>query len=302
MRVSIVLWLLLLGAPVQAETTTHALAHEGRERTYMLHRPAGVDASPRPAVLLLHGAGGHKFQVLRDTKMREASDRHGFLVISPDALPADPDKPQDFATNPRFWDTGPGAARDRRGAVDDVGFLVTVLDAAARLAALDRRRVFATGFSSGAAMSQRLAIERPGLLAAIAPVGGGLPAGLRPQASLPVLFIHGDLDPVAPKEGGLRRLPWGPPTETRPFRESPQAWAEGLGCGASQETRKTDKVMETRWAGCRGKAPVVFLRVADLGHQWPGGVPSRIAEIMGPYSDALDGTETVWAFFADAGP
>jgi len=39
---------------------------------------------------------------------------------------------------------------------------------------LDPARVYATGFSAGAAMSYKLAVRTPDVFAAIAPVSGGL--------------------------------------------------------------------------------------------------------------------------------
>ena len=47
--------------------------------------------------------------------------------------------------------------------------------------------------------------------------------------------------------------------------------------------------------------PVELISVADAGHQWPGGVPSPLAQRLGdlpPPSTALNATHTIWEFFA----
>ncbi len=57
---------------------------------------------------------------------------------------------------------------------DDVRFLSALIDALSAEFHIDPSRIFVTGFANGAAMTYRLACERPGKIAAIAPVGGGL--------------------------------------------------------------------------------------------------------------------------------
>ncbi|MEM7294048.1 MAG: hypothetical protein AAF420_11730, partial [Pseudomonadota bacterium] len=81
--------------------------------------------------------------------------------------------------------------------VDDVGFIELMLDRLETGFCIDRRRVFATGFSSGAMMTYRLACESD-RFAAIAPVGGTLARGFNCSPAghnaVSLLHIHGSRD------------------------------------------------------------------------------------------------------------
>jgi len=284
---------ILLPAAALAETLT--LEQAGRPRTAVLHAPPGL-SGPVALVVLLHGAGGSGAQALERYGWRAAADREGFAVLGPDALPALPDRAADFRTNPRFWDDGSGVGRLLRGEVDDAGFLLAAVEAAAARLPIDRARLFATGHSSGAGMAQRLALDHAGRIAAIGLVSGHTPPGGPPARPVPVLMVAGALDPISPIEGGLRQLPWGPPQTVAPARATPLAWAGFANCPGPVAST-ADRVTLERWGPCAGGAEVLYYRIADLGHQWPGGAPSAIAALAGPGSDAIDATRLIWRFF-----
>lgn len=289
--------LLAASAPVPAGAGTESLAfeHQGRARSALLHLPPRP-LDPLPLVILLHGAGGSAEQALAQYGWRALADAEGFAVLAADALTALPDRPADFRSNPRFWDDGSGMGRRLRGAIDDAGFLLAAVDRAGQRRRLDPDRLFATGHSSGAGMAQRLALDHAGRIAALGIVSGHLPPGGPPSRPLPMLMIAGALDPVSPLDGGLRQLPWGPPQTVAPARLSPDAWARFAGC-AEPVTRVEGRVTLERWSPCRDGAEVLYYRIADLGHQWPGAVPSPLGPAVGPWSDAIDGTGLLWRFF-----
>ena len=74
----------------------------------------------------------------------------------------------------RRWNDGRAVGAER----DDVGFVRALIDSLERELEIDPRRVYATGISNGGMFAHRLACELPGVLAAIAPVAGALPAAL----------------------------------------------------------------------------------------------------------------------------
>ena len=89
--------------------------------------------------------------------------------------------------------------------VDDVGYVRALLADVGRRIAVDPKRVFATGFSNGAALAHRLACEAADLFAAVAPVSGENQAALAacaPSRPVAVLSIHGTLDRCWPYAGG----------------------------------------------------------------------------------------------------
>ena len=116
------------------------------------------------------------------------ADRDGAVVVYPQAL-----------GDPRWNDGEPVAAG---AAPDDLRFLAALIDTLAAELGIDRKRVYAAGFSNGASMAYRLACQRPELVAAVAPVSGGMTA---PVASacprgvpVSIIAMHGTEDPLVP--------------------------------------------------------------------------------------------------------
>ena len=175
-----------------AGTVERTLVVGGVTRTYLLH--AGGDAKPgRPLVLVLHGLGGNGAGLERRTRgtFDKLADQFGAVVVYPQASG---ERPHWGA-----WRVGaPGAPPPP----DDLGFLSALIDTLAGELAIDRKRVFAAGFSNGASMVYRLACERPELVAAIAPVSGGMfpdiPPVCRQGAPVSIIGMHGTADPIVP--------------------------------------------------------------------------------------------------------
>merc|ERR1712154_515804 len=90
---------------------------------------------------------------------------------------------------------------------DDVGFIDALLDELEATYCVDRSRVYATGYSNGGMMTQRLGCELNHRLAAIAPQHGQLALGFNCEPKydepMPILNIWGTADDVAPGEGIL---------------------------------------------------------------------------------------------------
>jgi len=292
-RLSVLLAAMAFGSALAAESVE--IRHLGYGREFLVHVPKRLP-TPAPLVLLLHGAGGGASQALADYKWVDLAEAEGIVVLAANALAARPDLPANAAFNPRFWGDDGGVTQNPRPPADDVGFLIAAIDMAADRWPIDRQRVYATGFSSGSRMAQHLALARADRIAAIGVLAGRAPEDGKPARPVPVIQIAGAIDPLAPLLGGKRKLPWGPETEVPPMAAGPELWARLNGCAPATERPLTDKVTLTEWPSCRDGVAVRYLVVADLGHQWPGGVPSRLTLILGAYSDALDGTKAMWDF------
>lgn len=268
-------------------------------RRYRLHGTHLGRGSPRSLVVMLHGTGGSAEFAADETRWAACADEHNFLVAFPDGLPVDPSLPPSFLTNPKRWNDGSTRPGDPfHSDVDDVSFIQAVIDDALEHGPGDLERVYLTGFSNGASMAFRFAAERPGEIAAVAPVAGYChvaPASVNPL--VPTLYVIGSEDRLLPLAGGPVRLPWGGRVVERPTIDGTLAkWATALGCEASpQVVKDADGVREERFAG-----PVEFtkLTVDGLGHHWPGGKGMFNPRIAGPTSDRLNGCERVWQFFA----
>jgi polyhydroxybutyrate depolymerase len=164
-----------LDRQAQPCSQTLAVAVDGLERSAIVHVPAAYTPQrPSPLVVMLHGGGGTAKAALWETEWAVKAEKEGFLVAFPNARARDPAQPSSFAGNPQLWNDGSDRFYPGQKAPDDVSFIAAMLDELCAGFAIDRRRVFITGFSNGASMSFRVGAELSHRIAAIAPVAGAL--------------------------------------------------------------------------------------------------------------------------------
>ena len=213
----------------------------GLPRTYQVHVPAGLD-HPAGLVINLHGAGMTGGDQAAVTNYNAVADQYGFVVAYPDGI--------DFS-----WADGRGASAPDRQGVDDVGFLVELVNRLSHDYGIAPGRVFATGMSAGAFMATRFACQRADLVSAIAPVAGTLGAGFpcAPSRPVSVLQMNGTADPVVPFTGGTMLGRGGYSDIVAPPAMA-QRWREIDRCST---------------AGCADGADVVFIPIDGGGHVWP---------------------------------
>jgi len=292
------LLLAALATPAAAVGVERRLATDAGERRFIEHIPAASRGRRVPLVIVLHGQGGSGRNALEQGRWIAMADRAGFMLRAPDGVLEHPGRRESFAGNRRSWNSGPRTGSPAAAAgIDDIGFLRALIGQAIAEGSADADRVFATGFSNGAAMAFRVGAELSGLVAAIAPVANALlvdpPASIRPVS---LLMIWGEADPLNPIAGGSMRR--GGQSVTRPSgRDSFAVWARLLGCPQAREERPAPDLSLLAARGCRAGAEALFYRVAGLGHQWPGG-QVYVRAVSGPGSNALNATEVIWAFFA----
>jgi polyhydroxybutyrate depolymerase len=265
-----------------SEVTIGEIEHDGRQRTYRLFVPADI-GSGYPLVVALHGGLGSGEQFASASGYDEVAAREGFAVIYPDGYR-------------RTWNGGGCCGRAVAEDVDDVGFLVSLIEQLTQELPIDPERVFMTGHSNGAIMTFRVACERSDLVAAVAPVAGSLEvADCAPPRGIPLLLIHGDSDRNHPLEGGEGERSLAGVAFTS-VEESMATWTAALGCASPQEPIVEGAVMTTTWTTCRDGAIAQTVIIAGADHPWPGGTVQAEA-IQGTPTQELDATEATWSFF-----
>lgn len=278
-------------------THSLSLAVGGAGRTYVAHLPPGAP-SRAPVVIVLHGTGGSGADAIEQGRWIAASQRHGFIVLAPDGTMEYPNRRPSLRDNPRTWNAGPATGSWAAQAnIDDIGFLRALIDAWIAGGRADPSRIHATGFSNGAGMAFRAGAELSDRLAGIAPVANGplLPVA-RLARPVPLLLLWGEADPLNPIEGGMVRR-GGRGIARAGGEESWRRWGALNNCGGEVRAQPAPSLTEYSWQRCAAGIEVRFVRVAGLGHQWPGG-RSRVPGVSGPGSTALDATEAIWRFFA----
>lgn len=251
------------------------LTHDGRERAFFVHLPAGYDPSDRtPVVLGLHGRNSDPQQQMLVSAMNQKADAEGFIAVHPEGVGA-------------TWNGGLCCGEAMSEDVDDVGFVRALLDRLAAELCVDEDRVFATGLSNGGFMSHRLACELADRIAAVAPVAG--PNGTlpcEPSRPVPVLHFHGTDDRIVPYDGFAGQLA---------VRPTMTDWAERNGCGSTSRVylERGDVTCE-EWTGCDAGATVRLCTIEGGGHQWPGGTS---IPFLGNNTNDISATDAMWDFF-----
>ena len=228
----------------------------GSLRSYRTYVPASIDPSKAvPLVVMLHGGFGSGEQVESAYGWDAKADAEGFVVVYPDG--------QD-----RAWNAGTCCGKPAKEHVDDVAFIVQIVQAVQRQQHIDPRRIFATGVSNGAMMSYRLACETK-VFAAIAPVAGAQMVACDHPSPISVLHIHGAADTHVPLDGSPGNGRGKVPAHT-PIDEVLAGWRKVDGC--DQPTTTKAGPVNTSTATCPDGRSVTFITIDGAGHQWPGAL------------------------------
>jgi polyhydroxybutyrate depolymerase len=248
--------------PVLVEQTHPAPEHhqftfewDGRQREYRLDVPVDRDPDAAvPLVVVLHGGGGSAASIRAQARPQIFAQEYGAIVAYPQAENA-------------AWGVNP----DR--STDDVGFITALVDHLIEEWGVRPGEVYAAGYSMGAEMSYRLAVEAPEVFAAIAPVAGNFifpPESLEPAVPVSVVGVVGLADRAVANAGSL------------------DLWRELLDCQVAAPVVDADADHITRIdATCPDGSEVVEYRLEAVPHTWPN-----------EQAHGFDTNTAIWEFFA----
>ena len=162
--------------------------------------PSSYDPTiPAPLLVVLHGFTSSGAFMHGYYGLDPVAEQFGFLHVYPDGTRN--------ASGQLFWNATPAccAGDVNERAVDDSGYLQSLVDGLKARYNIDPRRVYFTGLSNGGAMSHRMACDHADTVAAIASQAGAAfldPADCQPTAPVHVLQIHGTSDATVGYDGG----------------------------------------------------------------------------------------------------
>jgi polyhydroxybutyrate depolymerase len=228
-----------------------------------------------PLVVDFHGAGSSMHEQAVYSGFDPLADAEGFVVATPNGVDA--------------------AVRQWRflGTDDDIEFAEALVAELVANACADTDQVYATGISSGGAMSASLACLASDTFRGFGPVAANfyLEPLCRDARVRPIVIFHGTDDRVVPYDGGQVATSG---VQVQPAEESARLWAEHNHCtGGPEETVLGTEVVRLAWTGC--DQPVVLYRVVGGGHTWPGAAID-VAR-LGPTTQQVDASAEMWELF-----
>jgi|GEM_PF-124880 len=281
----------LSGKTVSPPASECTLTVDGRLRTCHIHLPpAKISDKLLPMVIVLHGGQMTGIEMEKLTGMSDAADQNGFIAAYPDAI--------GLYKGKLYWNDG------RVPEVNDTAFISALIDEAVRRFHADPERVYVTGYSNGASMANRVGIELSGRIAAIAPVAGTIGTRVaddwKPAVPVPVLYFHGTADPFAYYSGGSAGTHRGSGLSANQYIAW---WAEKNGCDKvpvqtelTQDADSGTHVTRTEYSCPRNQAEVIFYRIENGGHTWPGRAGQLPEKTYGKTA-AFDANIVMWNFF-----
>ena len=274
-------------AAPMGEATRHVVGTlGGRERTFVEYVPKTLKPGA-PLLFVLHPSGGDAagMRQYSNYEFDELADKYGFLVVYPDGFD-------------NTWNDcrrgSPFASKQLK--IDDVGFVKSLLDLEATTHAIDRKRVFAAGWSNGAQLAYRLALETPEDFAGVAAISASVPVKENLDCGqvdkpIPVMIVNGTADPINPFRGGMVNLGGAKLGNVLSSEDTAKYWAGLLGVTAAPQIatlpHKGGRTSVDSMTWMKDGTPVVTLyAVQGGGHAMP---------LEG---EDLDSPVAIWDFFS----
>ena len=259
-------------------------------RAYRLYVPPRPAAEPRTLVVALHGCWQTPEDFAKATRLNEAAERRGLLVLYPAQSRWD--------NASRCWNWFDPANQSR--AAGEVAELLALVQTVVGEQAAAPGRAIALGFSAGGFMAVNLLCAAPELVAAVAVVAGGpYRCGLGLDGALECmrgLRLDGAASAAACQAAAGRRTLavraslWQGDQDTvvapANLRALETMFARLVGT-ESRSTETRDGAMRVLLRDGRGDPLIEAWLVPGLGHAWSGGDP-RATHTWPPGPNATD--------------
>ena len=284
---------------------------DGFVREFLVYVPEGLaPGEPVPIVFAYHYGTGSMELFSAMSGFRAIGQREGFIVVFPQALQYYSaaegvwtarwnthglEQRTDLSRLPGYPDASPWPA-------DDVAFTLAMIEQIQTQWTIDDHRIYAAGFSNGAALATRLAHEIPNVIAAVSASSAGFSGGLSsasdlsPAArSVPILLMVGARDRFLTAANDGAAIPLDPTAllaPPNPFDVLTDAFGYSpLPCTTELSAEGKLLLMEFCDTNATdGVGELVFVLLAGMGHSYPSPVNNAAG---------LDAAEFAWAFFRE---
>lgn len=280
------------------------------KRSSLFYDPRNSDAATleteRPLLIAFHGGSGQPGQMEKLTGFMALAAESDFFVAYPEGIN-------------RGWNDG----RDlpKRKDIDDVEFVIKLVEKLCASFPIDRKRIFACGISNGGFFVQHLALRAPGLFAAVASVAATVHQSMydteRVSEPIAIMFVVGKDDPVIPYNGGTIELASRKAGFVVSAEHSFAYWVAANHADPryvetmlepideTDQTRVFKRVYPAHLCAEAGELdgsslvgkPVVAFIVDGGGHAWPRGWQYYRERYIGKTSQQFETSKQIIAFF-----
>jgi polyhydroxybutyrate depolymerase len=221
---------------------------------------------------LFYGFGSNPAQFAALTELPARGSREGYFVAVPHAQ---------------------GAEWQFSGNGTDAEFVGSLVKSVERAYCINTKKVFATGFSAGAAFTIVYACSHQTQIEAIATVAVEFQLGCKQPLS--IMAFHGTNDPLVPYQNGAIGLSL-PGIKVRGTQLNMSDWARLDKCRlGSRMERVGSQVRRQSWTRCAHSTKVVLYSILGGGHSWPGADPNKS---IGLTTQQINATDAILEFFA----
>ena len=268
-----------------SEISMEKFNYNGLDREYIYYAPDLLEEDA-PLVVVLHGFTSNAENIMSYSDFNELADENNFAVVYPQGS-------IDKDSN-TFWNVGYSFHSGVE--IDDVGFIVSLVKYLQNKYLLSVTHTFLTGMSNGGEMCYLIACEQPEVFKAIAPVAGMMLDSFFDNCNsmnqIPVFAVFGTNDDVTNFNGDLNNNDgWGSYIS---IPATIEYWAkridyETLVKDTLKNTNVTDSsyIVSERYLNRQGDKEVLFYKVINGGHEWPGAWGNKDVSI----------SSDIWNFF-----
>ena len=133
--------------PNETSLFDECIEHDGMERCWLTHIPSTYDAmNPPPLLINMHGFGGTNSDFYNYSRFDVLAETEGFVTLYPQGV-------EDS------WNAGWCCGEAKDVGIDDVDFILTMIETVSDNISFDATRIYSSGHSNGCAMTHKLANE-----------------------------------------------------------------------------------------------------------------------------------------------
>ena len=249
------------GKTARAGKQNMSVTVDGKKRTFIMYIPDSYKGDkPVPLFVDYHPVMGSGSGQFNDTKYRSLTEKEGVISLYPDGT-----KSADASKMGPGWNVGPCCSDD-----DDVKFSREMIAAVEEIACIDKKRVYAAGFSMGGGMSNHVACFMSDVYAAVAPAAMDLnktnSAQCNPTRPISIIMFRGTNDPVCKYQGGDSG--YGDGLNFLGAEGNFKFWAQKNGCTGSPSKNSNGC---DEYSNCQDGTKVVLCTKQGGGHEQGDG-------------------------------